>query len=281
MPLKDVLIHLDSYPSPTPSVEIDDAIAFAAAVGAKLTALALGVRIPLQSNRVADYLIGLSKMVAEQEAESDAACHRMLAAFTERAKAAKVFADAIFKTADLYAVDAIVAHEARTRDLCLVPLGPRYSGQHEVAQAVIFASGRPALIFTGRKKHFAQGLKKVIIAWDGSAGAARAVAEALPLLAAAAQVRVLLVLGEKPSVQAGMAADLIRHLAAHGIEAAIDEVAARGRKISAVLDAYLRDGSADLLVMGAYGHSRLREFILGGATEHMISAGKVPTFLAH
>jgi len=281
MPLKDLLIHLDSYPYPTPSAEIADAVAFAASLGATLTALAVGIRIPLESNRIADYLIGLSKAVAEQEAESDAACRKMLAEFTAKAQAAQVFGEAVGKVCDLYGVNDLVVREARTRDLCLIPLGPRYSGQQEVAEAVVFQSGRPVLIFTGGKAHFAQGLKRVVVAWDGSACAARAVAEALPLLRVAAEVRILAVLGEKPTLRAGMAPALVRHLAAHGISGDLDEVEAHGSKIGDVLDAYLHDTVPDLLVMGAYGHSRLREFILGGATEHMITAGKVPTFLSH
>lgn len=137
------------------------------------------------------------------------------------------------------------------------------------------------LIYKGRKGTFAKGLRKVAIAWDGGPCAARAVAEAMPLLGRAAQVRVFTVVGEKPSVEPGLAAELVRHLGAHGVVAAVDEVDIGGRAIGAALDAYLKAQAPDLLVMGAYGHSRLQEFVLGGATEHMLWETKVPTFLAH
>jgi nucleotide-binding universal stress UspA family protein len=281
MAMKDLLIHLDSFPDPTPLAEVDAGIAFAVAMRAKLTALALGVSIPLESNRIADYLIGLSKMVEEEESRSEATCQRLLAEFTTRAKAAKVFGGANIESTDVYDVPRVLAREARTRDLCLVPLGGRYTDQRDAAQAVIFESGRPALIFTGDRRHFAKGLKRAVIAWDGGACAARAVAEALPVLARAEEVRVLIVVGEKPSAHSGLAPEIVRHLKAHGLAPHVDEIDSRGRSIGAVLDEYLGKRSPDLLVMGAYGHSRLREFILGGATEHALWETKVPTLLAH
>lgn len=281
MPFKDLLIHLDSYPDPTPLKDVDEAVAFAAMFHAKLTALTVGISIPLESNRIADYLIGLSDLVAEEEGRSEASCKGLLAEFTTRAKAAHVYGGANLESADLYDVPEVAAREARTRDLCLMPLGGRYSGQREVAQAAIFGSGRPVLMYDGRTSRFAKGLETAVVAWDGSACAARAVAEAMPILVHAKVTRVLIVLGEKASVHSGLAPEIVRHLKSHGVDAVVDEVAAKGRSIGAAFEAYLKSVSADVLVMGAYGHSRLREFILGGATEHMLWKGAVPTFLSH
>jgi nucleotide-binding universal stress UspA family protein len=281
MPTKDLLIHLDAYPDATRLEEVDDAIAFAVAIGAKLTALAFGVSIPLESNRVADYLIGLSKMAKEEEDRSEATCQRLLDAFTKRAKAANVFGGAIFDRSDVFEVPRTLALRARARDACLVPLGGRFTGQRDAAQSVIFESGRPALIYSGDDRPFSKGILKVVIAWDGGACAARAVAEALPILAQADEVRVLIVLGEKASVRSGLAADIVRHLQVHGLAPKVDEVDAEGRRIGAVFDDYLAEHAPSLLVMGAYGRSRLREFILGGATEHALWETKAPTLLAH
>jgi nucleotide-binding universal stress UspA family protein len=281
MAFEDVLLHLDSYPDATPVKDIDQAVAFASAVGGKLTALALAVTIPLESNRLSDLLVGLSSMIAEEQARSDAACRAGLAHFKAAATAAGVFASAIQKRTDLYAVPEVLAREARTRDLCIVPLGKRYSGQAEVAQTAMFDGGRPVLVFRGDHSHFDKGIGDVVISWDGAPCAARAVAEALPILSQAETVRILIVTGEKPTVHSGSADDLVRHLQAHGIEATVDEVDAKGRKIGDVMEHYVTEQRPDLLVMGAYGHSRLREFILGGATEHAISKLKVPTLFSH
>jgi nucleotide-binding universal stress UspA family protein len=281
MPFDDLLLHLDSYPDPTPPADIDLAVAIAAAIGGKLTAVGLAVTIPLESNRVADYLLGLSKIVRDQEKESRAAARDGLKRFSKRAKAAGVFADTIFTRTDLYDVPDVVAQMARTRDACLVPLGGRFTGQHEVAVTALFNSGRPVLIFKRHKSAFSKGLRKVVIAWDGGACAARAVAEALPILGKAAEVRILTVLGDKPTTGPGLAADLVRHLAAHGVAATVDEVEANGRATGDVFDAYLKGAKPDLLVMGGYGHSRLQELVLGGATEHVLWETKAPTFLTH
>jgi nucleotide-binding universal stress UspA family protein len=281
MPIKDLLIHLDSYPDATPLEEVEAAIAFAVIVRAKLTALAFGVSIPLESNRIADHLIGLSKMAREEETRSEATCRWLLDAFTTRAKAAKVFGGAVLHSSDIYEVSRALAREARTRDLCLVPLGGRFTDQRDVAQAAIFESGRPILIYNGGRKPFSKGMRTAVVAWDGGACAARAVAEALPILARADEVRLLIVLGEKDSAHSELTPDIVRHLKAHGLAPRVDEVDARGRSIGAVFDDYLSKHSPDLLVMGAYGHSRLREFILGGATEHALWETKVPTLLAH
>ena len=281
MAFGDLLLHLDSYPEPTREADIDAAIAFAAAIGGKLTALGIRVTIPAESNRIADYLIGLSKIVREQEKQSHIAAREGLEAFTRKATHAGVYSDALLARADLYDVPDLVARVARTRDMCLIPMSGRFTGQHEVAQTAIFDSGRSVLIFKGRKRTFRKGLGKVVIAWDASAFAARAVAEALPFLSHATEVRVLTVIGEKPSAHAGLGVDLVRHLSAYGVAASMDEIDADGRSIGDVFDTYLTAQAADLLVMGAYGRSQLLELILGGATEHMLWANRVPTLLAH
>jgi nucleotide-binding universal stress UspA family protein len=281
MPFEDLLLHLDSYPDPTPVEAIDEAVAFAAAVGGKLTALALQVAIPLESNRVADYLIGLSSLVQTEEARCLAACRTGLDSFTKKAKAAGVFADTVLARSDLFDMPEVVARRARTRDACLVPLGGRFDGQQEIAQGAIFESGRPVLVFTGGEGRFAAGLRKVVVAWDGGRCAASALAEALPILARAEAVHIVTVVGEKPSATADLGPEVARHLATHGIAAHVEAVDAGGRKIGPALDAYLTAQDPDLMVMGAYGHSRIREFILGGATEHALWNCKVPTLLAH
>ena len=95
------------------------------------------------------------------------------------------------------------------------------------------------------------------------------------------EVRVLTVVNDKPDARSGVGVDVVRHLKAHGVNAMADEVEADNRRIGRVLEEYAADCRSDLLVMGAYGRSRVREFILGGATEHMLRDPKVPLFLAH
>jgi nucleotide-binding universal stress UspA family protein len=282
MALKDILLHIDSFPEATPDAAIDEAVSFTAAVGGTLSALAGQVTIPLHSNRVADFLIHLSDLVHEQEAASAAACQASLTYFQAKAGAAGVLGQILLQKADLYLSSARIALQARTRDLCIVPLAGPYDGQMEVVEAVLFDSGRPVLVFRPGAASLPQkALGGVVLAWDGSRSAARAMADALPILQGAAQVRILTVLHEKPQAVAGLGADVLRHLEAHGVAARVDEVEAAGRSIGAVIDDYLAQHKPDLLVMGGYGHSRLREVILGGATEHMLNHPNTPIFLSH
>ncbi len=282
MALNDILLHIDSFPEPTPVAAIDEAVGFVAALGGTLSALAGQIEIPLQSNRVADYLLHLSDMAHEQEAASAAACQASLQHFRNKAETAGVFGQALIQKADLYLSSDQVALQVRTRDLCIIPLAGPYDGQMEVVEAVLFSSGRPVLVFrAGEASLPKQTLGTVILAWDGSRCAARAMADALPILKLAANVRILIIIDEKPSVSVGAGIDVVRHLKAHGVAAQVDEVGADGRKIGAVLDAYLAEHSPELLVMGGYGHTRLREIILGGATEHMLGHPTTPIFLSH
>lgn len=282
MALNDILLHIDSYPEATPAAAIEQAVGFVGAIGGTVSALAVQVSIPIHSNRVADYLIGLSDMAHEEEANSRAACHASLAHFRSEAKTAGVLGKALTETADLYLVADTVAARSRTRDLCVVPLAGPYDGQIGVVESVVFDSGRPVLVFrAGEASLSALGPMSVVVAWDGSRSAARAMADALPLLSHAKAIRVLTVLNEKPSAATGLGAEAVRHLKAHGLAAVAEEVDANGRPIGEVLDAYLEEHQPDLLVMGAYGHSRLREFVLGGATEHVLRRPKAPLFLSH
>jgi nucleotide-binding universal stress UspA family protein len=198
------------------------------------------------------------------------------------ATAAGVMGEALHGKADLYNVGGFVARHARTRDLCLVPVVDENDGQRSVIEAVVFGSGRPVLTYRpGVADLRAIDSGEVVLAWDGSKTAARAMAEALPLMEKARKVRVLTVTGEKTSTGPGLGKDVQRHLLAHGINAVIDEVDAGGRSIGVVFEDYLERQNPDLFVMGAYGHSRAREFILGGATEHMLKRPRVPLMLSH
>lgn len=282
MPFRDLLLHIDTYPTHTPSAAIDEAIRLAVSLGGKLTALALEIQIPVNSNRLTDYLIGLTDMAVAEEARSREACKQGLAHFTAQAIEAGVHQAAISARANHYDAADDVARIARTYDLCLLPRIDGFDGQFEVAQSVVFASGRPVLAFkAGTAESLIKGPDQVVIAWDGSRNAARALADALPILTRARQVRILTVLNEKPGLPAAGGAEVQRHLQAHGVSAALDEVDADGEAIGAVFDRYLEHHKPDLLVMGAYGHSRIREFLLGGATQHILTRHPCPVFLSH
>lgn len=282
MAIRDVLLHIDSYPEATSDEAIEQAAGFTAAIGGVLSGLAVEVRIRAPNNPLADYLIGLSQLAEEEQERSHAACKAALAEFSRKAEAAGVLGQVFHARADLYLVGEYVAERARTRDLCLVPIADSLDGQRAVAEAVVFGSGRPTVLFRPGVANLPRGgLDTVVLAWDGSRTAARAMSDALPLLAKAREVRVLTVVGEKPGARAGLGEDALRHLNAHGVAAVVDEVDPAGRRVGQVLEDYVEKCGCGLLVMGAYGRSRVREFILGGATEHMLSHLTAPVLLSH
>ncbi len=282
MPYKDILLHLESYPDATSSLALDMGLALCAALGEQVTALAPQIAIPLKTNRLANFALNLSEMAKTEEGRSRENATRLLDRFEEQAKGLGVFGGRLSPPAEVFETPDLTARLARTRDLCVIPYGRDAAPYTAVAEAMIFASGRPVVVFRPRAdRPLSRDLGTVLVAWDGSRTAAAAVAAALPALTAARKVIVLTVLNEKASTGAGAAHDLIRHLGRHGITAQVQEFDAAGAKIGSVLEHVAIRSEADLLVMGAFGHSRAREFVLGGATRSILEAPPIPVLLAH
>lgn len=149
-------------------------------------------------------------------------------------------------------------------------------------EEVALAVGRPLLVVPYAGSWNEPG-RRVLIGWDASREATRAVNDAMPLLAAAEAVTVLAVdpvegpdgHGEVPG------ADIALHLARHGVKATIEKTVSAGIGAGNALLSRASDLGADLLVMGAYGHSRLRELVLGGATRTILASMTVPVLMAH
>ena len=280
--MKDILFHFDSYPDPTPVAAIDQAVRFAATLGSGITALAVQVDFKPPGNWLAEHLVNLSGMCAQEEQKSLAHCKSALAAFSEKAATERVTASTLLAKSEPALLGDVVSFHARTRDVCLIPMVDSLDGQRSVAEAVLFQSGRPVVIFRpGAADLPAKTPGSVVLAWDGSRQAARAMADALPIMKLAREVRVLTVVKEKPEATAGLGNDVVRHLGSHGINAVADEVDIGPRTIGPAISDFVKAHAADLLVMGGYGHSKLHEFILGGATQHLLQEPNVAIMLSH
>lgn len=280
MLFQDMLLHIDTYPDPMPEDAIDEAIGFARGVGGRLSGLAVEVSIPVKKNPLA-FFIDLGGLARDEEQKSRAAMRSALTYFSERAEVAGVFSGAISARAGLYDAPHVVARHTVTRDLCLISLSGRFDGGVERAQTVIFRSGRPVIVYQpGEASLPSETLGLVMLAWDGSPVAAKAMREALPLLQRAPEVRLVTFVHEKEVAKPGLGRDAVRHLMAYHVQAVAEDVSAKGGRIGDCLDAYIAAQRPSLLVMGAYGHSRRRAFILGGATEYVLRHPKVATLLA-
>ena len=126
-------------------------------------------------------------------------------------------------------------------------------------------------------------LDHVVCCWDGSSTAARAVNDAMPLLRQAKKVEILIIANEKtedPRYQAS-GTDIVNHLVRHGIEVALKVVPAADDDVNNTIQSYIGDHGVNLVVMGGYGHSRLREFVLGGVTRSILESMTTPVFMSH
>jgi nucleotide-binding universal stress UspA family protein len=185
------------------------------------------------------------------------------------------------ETATQYEVSNIAIEHARLRDFTIVATDSEALAD-ATAEDLLFKSGRPILIPPRHHKTGpALSLHSVAVAWDSSRAATRAVSDALPLLQRAKHVRVFTVLNEKELLTRPRSAELKAHLARHGIVAKMENITASEMPIGEVIRAYVKKNRVDLLVIGGYGHSRLKEFILGGVTKSVLEQPFQWTFLSH
>jgi nucleotide-binding universal stress UspA family protein len=221
-------------------------------------------------------------MVAAERQKSLANVHEHLDAFAAAAARRGLPHHEILESCPTSKVAAITTAHARVHDVTIIPIGAELGLQQYVAESVIFGSGRPTLIVPEVPSATGPSPLDVIgVAWDFSRAAARAVADSLPLLKRAKTVRVVTITQEKEIDDRRSGSDLVGHLARHGIEAVLEAESAGGRPVGRALEEYAATHRLGLLVMGAYGHSRLRDFMLGGATKTVIAHPKLPVLLSH
>jgi nucleotide-binding universal stress UspA family protein len=277
---KNVLVPLPSWPERLSDEALGSAVAVARTLGADVTTLGFDLVVHAPSNVLANAFLDIPGMVAEVRKQSDANEREMETAMAAAAKAtgvrltgrtARCLSSEIFDRA---------AEQARVHDLTVVAWGGAEADRIYLAETVVFESGRPILVLPPPSA-VPSAFRRVVVAWDGGPQAARALADALPLLRSAEDVRILTIHGEKPLSQTDLLADLGRHLDIHGVTATLDRVDAGGRRIGEVFADYTRQHGSDLLVMGAFGHSRWREIVLGGATQSMLAVPPVPVLLSH
>src|SRR3990167_5049428 len=187
--------------------------------------------------------------------------------------------------AHLDALTDVVASRARFADLVVLPrpYGPGQGAEAEaVVEAALFEGKAPVLVLPEKGLGENTLPKRIIVAWNQSSEAMVATRQALPLLKGADKVNITVIdpptQGEERSDPGGM---LCQMLVRHGVHAEVSVLARTRPRFSDVLARHIWDQNADMLVMGAYGHSRFREAILGGATRNMLEKAEVPVLMAH
>lgn len=288
MGFKDILVALDSAPAARGRIEL--AAALAERFGAHLIGLhaALGAEAPRRRGYF-DYFDHslLDPLYREYREKIEAEAERARALFEEIASRHGVSAE--WRTASGYPSE-VTALNGRYVDLIVLgqldPDDPQAMLFRPLPEEVALGVGRPILVvpYAGSWKEIG---RRVLVGWDASREATRAVNDAMPLLAGAQTVTILAVdpadgpadhgagHGEVPG------ADIALHLARHGVRATTEATVSAGIGAGNALLSRASDLEADLLVMGAYGHSRVRELLLGGATRTVLESMTLPVLMAH
>jgi nucleotide-binding universal stress UspA family protein len=204
-------------------------------------------------------------------------------AVTELVAAGPVSADVSPEHPELAWADEAIGRRGRYADLTFV--GPEMlrgeTLKEKTIEGALFSSGKPMLIVPEGAKPTLRP-KRVMVAWDARIESSRAVREALELLVTAEEVRLALVdpVEGENGHGAEPGADAAAYLARHGVKVAVDRIPAAGLSVASVLRRHTVDCAADMLVMGAYGHSRLRERIFGGVTKSFLDEPPLALFMA-
>ncbi len=218
-----------------------------------------------------------AQIVEAQKAYNEQAQQEARAAYDAAVGACK--GDTVWTVHDGYRQD-VVSRAAMGADMVIVgqpdPDEAVATTDYDLPADVVMRSGRPLLVIPYAGK-YETDVKSAVIAWNGTREAARAVRDALPLMAGA-RAHVLAI---NPSETDPKAADVCAYLGRHGIEADHDEIHTRDLGPGDMILSRMSDLGAGLAVMGAYGHSRFREMILGGVTHHLLRHMTAPVLLSH
>jgi nucleotide-binding universal stress UspA family protein len=272
-------LFLATYPDANSSPVAANSVALARQIDTALHAIAVTVDIPDVSNALSDYLLDLPYKIREAEAASREQGKVLLEAVGQKAALAGVPLTTQQVNAAPALMGDIAAEHSRYFDLCLVGWAPDNPTGRMMAEAILFGSGRPTVLLPDSVD--IDVLEHVVIAWDGSRVAARAVADSRAFLERAAKVTVVTVTDEKPLPGQGIGERLALGMRTRGLTAEAVSIAVGENPIGAALQEHALRIGGKLLVMGGYGHSRIRDFVLGGATEGILADLRLPVLLSH
>ena len=279
MPIKDVFLPLVGQPRGPALAAIATCVAVAADLGARITALALEEDVFVRPTVISPGDLDSAEASGSREVSD---VQQLLNAFTNAASRANIRAQSRSGKVPADQIASILAEHARFSDLTLVPVRPHDSQTEHIIETLLFESGRPLLLCPEQHvDELRPEFENVMIAWDHSARAARAVGDALPILQAAASVRVVTVADDKADavVQSGTA--LVDHLREHGVYASFETTKGGGSSIGKVLGSWANSHAVDAIVMGAYHHSRLNEIVWGGVTKTVIGQPPCWVMISH
>jgi len=274
--IKDIVVSLSSRG------QQDFVADYAASVAGTLDARVTGIAF-LYEPVIPDGTLGgvPVELIELQRQENSKAARDAISQFEAAVKKAGVAGQTQTLDATFGGAATLFASIARCFDLAIVGQAQREHGASEelMIEGALFESGRPIIIVPYIQKR-GLTLERVLACWDGSRTAARAIGDAMPLLERAKAVDLVTVAEERKSEEIA-GTTMSDHLARHGIKTNPKRLTRGDLAIEDVILSYAADSGADLMVMGGYGHSRLREFILGGVTRGILAAMTAPVLMSH
>jgi len=277
--IKDIVLHLSTRASNDAS--IDYAVAVAVLFEAHLTGVAFALD-PFVPPTMGIGDIAQADWIDDERAQGQAAAKAAIERFEAAARRNGLAFESRLLDSSLAGAGDTFGEIAARYDLSIVrQFEPGKAPLEElVIEAALFESGRPVLVVPYIQKADLR-LDRVLVCWNGSPNAARAVGDAMPFLHRAKSVEVAIVLGEGGRSDEIPGADFGEHLARHGLNVEVARLTAIKGDVTDTILSHAADAEADLLVMGGYGHSRLREFILGGVTRGILRTMTVPVLMSH
>jgi nucleotide-binding universal stress UspA family protein len=277
MTVKDIVVNLSVAESG--GFAGDFAVSVASALDAHLTGIAF-IYDPVVPVAATGYIP--PEVIETQQRDSQGAAKAAIDRFSAAAERAGVTAEPTMLPASFAGAGDQFGRIARRFDLAIVGQAEPDKGTVEefIAESVLFESGRPVIIVPYIQKAPLK-LDRVMVCWDGSRPAARAIADAMPLLEHAGLVEVVIVANERGKQDEIPGADMGQHLARHGLKVDVKRITMGDINVADALLSHAADSSVDFIVMGGYGHSRLREFVLGGVTHSILRSMTAPVLMAH
>jgi len=276
MGFKTILVHVDTGRSASARLK------FSAELAARFAAhvTALYVRRPFQAPAFTDAGPAMDSLYRTYENAAKADEALATATFKELVGGTSLSSE--WRVADGL-VEEVVAADARYADLVIVgqaePDAPATTTPEDLAETVALSAERPVLIVPHIGVAKPPG-KTVVLCWNGTREAARAATGALPILKTADKVIVLLI-DPKNDGNEQPGAAVTRWLVRHGVKAIVQRDTAAESSVGGVILSRAADQDADLIVMGLYGHSRVREWVMGGASRTLLASMTVPLLVAH
>ncbi|RYD94320.1 MAG: universal stress protein [Sphingobacteriales bacterium] len=279
---KSIFFPMQCYPEPTITEALSRVVDLASVLSVSVTARAYEGQVPVPIGAYGD-VVSLGEFLAAEYVVASSNARKLVVAFEDLADVRSIRYTAAVDSCMSDWVTGKALEQARCHDMTVIPLSRDGAGQRDLAESLIFDSGRPVLLFP---EIDADGLPKrfnhVLIAWDGKGPASRAVFDAMPFLAESQSVEVATVASKKQEAEAHQSADrLVKYLWSHGIAARVSILSGEGRTAGEVIEQHCLNHPVDLTVMGAYGHSRFRETFLGGVSDDMLTRPPGFVFMSH